>query len=194
MIELPRLGKDDDNDELPEEKVSDIHVELTETFIVLIRRNGEIIKIKRKKLPKDNLDFLEKKIIKNVQLPIAGFIEDKNEIDEIGLKWINKHDLVQFKLKQCLLLYDIHDEKEITCLNNYEGTFDDPSHFILTPFYVPARKNDKSTRQYIEMSSNQSFIKDHRENLLGRIYKFHDELSIHTMLTIAKKAKKGKQL
>ena len=81
-----------------------------------------------------------------MQLPIAEFIEEQKNVDEIGLKWINKHDLVQFKLKQCLLLYDIHDETEITCLNNYEEAFDDPMNFVLTPFYIPARKNGETTR------------------------------------------------
>ena len=81
-----------------------------------------------------------------MQLPIAEFIEDEKDRNEVGLKWINKHDFVQFKLKQCLLLYDIHDEREVTCLNNYEGAFDNPRHFILTPFHIPARSNSKSTQ------------------------------------------------
>ena len=44
------------------------------------------------------------------------------------------------------------------------------------------------------MSLNQSFVKGHEEKLLGRIYKMFDELSLHTMLAIAKKATRGKQL
>ena len=88
----------------------------------------------------------------------------------------------------------MHDEREVSCLNSYEGVFDDPKQFILTPFHIPARSNDKSSRKYIEMSLNQSFVKGCHASLLGRLYHMHDELSLHNMMSIAKRSSRGKQI
>jgi len=33
-------------------------------------------------------------VLSSIDLPLADFIEDKFEVDEIGLKWIYTHDLV----------------------------------------------------------------------------------------------------
>jgi len=55
-------------------------------------------------------------------------------------------DLVQIKLKHCLMHYDLDSEKEVTCLNNYQDVFDNPQMFVLTPFLIPVRKNGKYTR------------------------------------------------
>ena len=32
-------------------------------------------------------------------LPIRAYYEEKSEVDEIGIKWMNVQDVIQFKLK-----------------------------------------------------------------------------------------------
>ena len=94
-----------------------------------------------------------------INLPVKEFYEDKSEVDEIGIKWMFVDDLVQFKLKPCLLQYDLKNDREVAVLNNYHGAFDDSSKFVLSPFFIPVTQFDKwgkavPTREYIELSHN----------------------------------------
>lgn len=43
----------------------------------------------------------------SINLPVASFYDDKREVDEVGLKWMYVDDVVQYKLKSCLLQYDL---------------------------------------------------------------------------------------
>ncbi len=89
-----------------------------------MRRNGDIYKIEKESLISGakHGDLKAKK----VNLPISDFYEDKSQVNEIGLKWMYLKDMVQIKLQHCLLHYDLDDEKEVSCLNNYQGVFDNP--------------------------------------------------------------------
>lgn len=100
------------------EKPEDIHVDLTKNYIVLMRRNGDILKIPKSQiLDRDRQSFeLE---FSTVDLPIKEFYEEVNEVEEIGLKWMFVEDLVQFKLSSCLIQYDLMNNKEVAVLNNY---------------------------------------------------------------------------
>lgn len=93
--------------------------------------------------------------------------------------------MVQFKLKSCLIHFDLEKEHEIACLNNYQGAFDDPSKFVLTPFLQPVRKRTKNglayTREYIALSHNESIVRTYDEKLNGRAYKMHDELTLFNL-------------
>ena len=103
-------------------------------------------------------------------------------------------DLVQIKLQHCLLHYDLDDEKEVSCLNNYQGVFDNPQQFVLTPFFIPVRNGGQPTNKYIEMSHNQTFVMSYEDNLMGRIYNMHDELSLHNLKSISKRFLQNKKI
>ena len=117
-----------------------MHVDLTKNFVAIIRRNGLIIKIDHKQLTQ-SAGYEQKQAFElewsTINLPIAKFYEDKSKVDEIGLKWMYVDDLVQFKLSICLIQYDLMKEREVACLNNYQGAFDDASKFVLSPFFIP---------------------------------------------------------
>ena len=66
-------------------------------------------------------------------------------------------------MKLCLIQYDMHKEREVSCLNNYQGAFDDSSKFVLSPFFIPVTNFDKEgktvpTREYIKVSLNENFV------------------------------------
>lgn len=42
----------------------------------------------------------------------------------------------------------------------------------------------KPTRDYIELSHNQSYALGYEKNLLGRIYNMHDEMTIHNLASL----------
>ena len=52
-------------------------------------------------------------------------------------------DLIQIKLKSCLLHYDLVKKKEVESLNNYKGVFDKTPAFVLTPFFIPVSRMEK---------------------------------------------------
>lgn len=121
-----------------------------------MRRNGQIVEIPKSQL----LDNARKDTFvlesSPVDLPIASFIDENDDNEEIGLKWMYVDDLIQFKMKRCLIHYDLSTKKEVACLNNYQGVFDNPQQFVLTPFFIPVRnqKTGKPERDYIAMSHN----------------------------------------
>ena len=96
-----------------------IHVDITQNFIVVMRRNGDILKIKHSSLT-DGIKGKETPLeFTHVKLPVKEFYKDKSNVDEIGLKWMYVNDLVQFKLKTCQIHYDLEKDIEVTSLNNY---------------------------------------------------------------------------
>lgn len=108
-------------------------------------------------------------------------------------------DLVQFKLSICLIQYDLMKQREVACLNNYQGAFDDASKFVLSPFFIPVTTQDKQgrpvyTRDYINVSLNENFVLPNQERLKGRIYTMHDELTLYNMQSIVKKCIEGKKI
>lgn len=105
-ITLPKLTiNQNDSGDCLEEQAEDVHVELTKNYVVFLRRNGQILKTKREQFrlkgeqKSNSFDVKAEKI----NLPIAEFVEDKNKVDEVGLKWMFVDDLVQIKLKHCLI-------------------------------------------------------------------------------------------
>ena len=74
VIGLPEL---ESIDESLKEELSHIHVELTQNYIVIMRRNGYVLKIKRSLL--DKKCNVPKKTLKwsKVDLAIADFYENK---------------------------------------------------------------------------------------------------------------------
>ena len=86
-----------------------------------MRRNGQILKIPREQLTVTGTKMKQETELtwSTINLPVAHFYEDKREVDEVGLKWMYVEDLVQFKLKPCLLQYNLQNDKEVNCLNNY---------------------------------------------------------------------------
>ena len=161
-----------------------------------MRRNGQIVQI-----PSDQLLDNARKdtfVLESspVDLPVGTFIEEKAEKDEIGLKWMYVDDLIQFKLKRCLIHYDLNTKKEVACLNNYQDIFDKPQQFVLTPFFIPVRdmKTDKPSREYIALSHNQTFVQSYTDKLKGRIYNMHDELSLHSLINISRRHMQGKKI
>lgn len=94
--------------------------------------------------------------------------------------------------------YDLDAEKEVLCLNNYEGIFDIPQQFVLTPFFIPVRelKNGKfkPTNKYFEISHNQTFVVSQEKHLRGRIYNMHDEMSLHNLVHISEASREGKKV
>ena len=64
-IELPRLQIGDPEDEnFYEEDEPDIHVDLTDNFIVFIRRNAGIFKVRYENLPQDEMDTINEKAVR----------------------------------------------------------------------------------------------------------------------------------
>lgn len=120
-IFLPKQNPNanNNNNEVYEEELSHIHAEITEHYIVVMRRSGITFKISRDQL--DQQQDIDKTKIQQqrVMLPIRAYYEEKSEVDEIGIKWMNVQDVIQFKLKQCLIHYDLNAEREIASLNNY---------------------------------------------------------------------------
>ena len=99
-ITLPMLPFDENDPEgngKYQEKIGDVHVDLTKNFIAIIRRNGKIIKIDRHQLT-DKVGYERQQAFELkwslVNLPIDKFIEDRSKVDEIGIKWMFVDDLV----------------------------------------------------------------------------------------------------
>ena len=147
-ISLPTLPNDE-NDPTGKlkEKVSDVHVALTKNYVAIMRRNGTILKIDRSQFTTTGNKMSDPIELKwsTINVPVDAFYEDKREVNEIGLKWMFVADLVQFKLKPCLLQYDLNTDKEVACLNNYMGAFDDSAKYVLTPFFIPVTSVDPKT-------------------------------------------------
>ena len=102
-------------------------------------------------------------------------------------------------MKLCLIQYDLLKEREVACLNNYHGAFDDASRFVVSPFFIPITKYDKEgktvpTRDYIKVSLNENFVLPQQEKLKGRIYTMHDELTLHNMKSIVEKCLANKKI
>lgn len=74
VIRLPQLKVDDP--EL-EEKPSDIHVDLTKNYIVVMRRNGQIMKIAHAQLTEEKVKGFIDLEHSPIDIPIANFYEDK---------------------------------------------------------------------------------------------------------------------
>jgi hypothetical protein len=69
---LPRLGAADGANEEQDEKSNEIHVDMTKNFIVVMRRNGKILKIPSAQI----LEVYNKMVVlewTTVDLPIAYF-------------------------------------------------------------------------------------------------------------------------
>ena len=104
-ITVPRLEIKVD-DKVYTEAEKDIHVDLTKNYVVMMRRNGKIYKIPKAQILERDKETFELEH-SPVTIPIDYFYEDVEVVDEIGLKWMYVGDLVQFKLKSCLIQYDL---------------------------------------------------------------------------------------
>ena len=93
VIALPELEPEYGDPKLREQP-TDIHVDMTKNYIVVMRRNGTILKIPSQQLT--DSDSSENFVLdwSPVKLPISSFYDNKYEVDEIGLKWMFVNDLV----------------------------------------------------------------------------------------------------
>lgn len=108
----------------------------------------------------------------------------KSESSWMGLKWMQVGDVIQIKMQQCLIIYDLNRELELNVLNRYIGVNDVEANFVPTPFAIPVKDGAKPTNNYYELNNEQTVVRCYKQRLTGRLFNLHDELDLHGLVSI----------
>jgi len=100
-----------------------------------------------------------------------------NEMKSYGVCTTPKDDVIQITTANDLILWDLKKAKQVSCVNNYFGVYDDVDHFVYTGFRMPIRTSPaaRDTPRYFDINEHHTRYMLNTPRQRGRFYQTSTE-------------------